>query len=369
MLTAGCAQQQSLDVRSSAAVVSVAAAPTCTNAGVLAGWSVRRLAKQTLVVPVDETAVTRVTPEVAAGIGGIILFGNRAPAGLGSTLAAVRAKAPGGIPPLVMTDEEGGAVQRMANVVGAMPSARVMGATMTPTGIRALARHAGALMRRAGVTMDLAPVLDLDGGAGPNSRDAIGTRSFSTDPKTAAADGLAFAGGLREAGVVPVVKHFPGLGGASRNTDVGPAATPPWTSVRAHGLLPFRSAVRAKIPAIMVSNASVPGLTPRPASLSPAVITGVLRTDLQFRGLVVTDSLSAGAVSGAGYTVPRAAVTALTAGADLLLYNASPATVHTLTTRITDAIVAAVASGGLHAVRLQNAVRHVLAAKRIDLCA
>jgi beta-N-acetylhexosaminidase len=217
--------------------------------------------------------------------------------------------------------------------------------------------------------MDLAPVLDLDGGAGPNARDAIGTRSFSTDRHIARVDGLAFAGGLRAAGVVPVVKHFPGLGGASGNTDVGPATTPSWTSVRAHGLLPFRAAVRAGIPAVMVSNASVPGLTPRPAGLSPAVITGVLRTDLHFTGLVVTDSLSAGAVSGAGYTVPHAAVTALAAGADLLLYNASAATVHRLTTRIADAIVAAVASGRLHAARLQNAVLHILAAKHIDLCA
>jgi beta-N-acetylhexosaminidase len=362
LLTAGCAAQ-SPDDR------TVAATTPCTNAGVLAGWSVSRLAKQTLVVPVQESDVGAVTSEVAAGIGGVILFGSSAPASLGSDLAALVARAPGGIRPLVMSDEEGGAVQRMANLVGTIPSARTMGETMTSTEIRSLARTVGTRMRRAGVTMDLAPVLDLDGGTGPNSTDAIGTRSFSTDPHTAAVDGLAFSGGLREASVIPVAKHFPGLGGASGNTDVGPAHTQPWDVLQAGGLLPFRSAVHVGIPAIMVTNASVPGLTPRPAGLSPAVIRTVLRTDLRFQGLVMTDSLSAGAVSGAGYSVPRAAVTALSAGADMLLFTASTGSVAAVTQQIVDAVRAAVAAGTLSPARLQNAARHVLTAKHVDLCA
>ncbi len=347
---------------------TAAAASTCTNARVLAGWSVPRLAKQTLVVPVQEADVSAVSSEVAAGIGGVILFGSSAPASLGSDIAALVAKAPGGIRPLVMSDEEGGAVQRMANLVGRIPSARQMGATMTPTEIRSLARTVGSRMRRAGVTTDLAPVLDLDGGTGPNSTDAIGTRSFSTDPTTAAADGLAFSGGLREASVIPVAKHFPGLGAASGNTDVGPAHTQPWSVLLTGGLLPFRAAVHAAIPAIMVSNASVPGLTRRPAGLSPAVIRTVLRTDLRFQGLVMTDSLSAGAVSGAGYSVPRAAVTALSAGSDMLLFTASASSVASVTRHIVDAVVAAVAAGKVTPIRLQNAARHVLAAKHVDLC-
>ena len=362
VLAVGCAPQ-SPEIR------SVAATSACTNASVLTGWTIHRLARQTVVVPVQETNVAAVTSEVADGVGGVILFGSTAPLDLGTDIAALRARALGGIAPLVMTDEEGGAVQRMANLVGSMPSAREMGATMTATEIRALAHKVGLRMHAAGVTMDLAPVLDLDGRAGPNSTDAIGTRSFSTDPHTAAVDGLAFAGGLREVSVIPVAKHFPGIGRATGNTDVGPASTPSWTSVQTYDLLPFKSAVAVSIPAIMVSNAAVPGLTTRPASLSPAVITGVLRTDMQFRGLVMTDSLTAGGVSGRGWPLTSAAVTALIAGADTLLFNASTSAVANVTDQIVEAIVSAVLSGKLSRIRLENAARHVLTAKHVDLCA
>jgi beta-N-acetylhexosaminidase len=362
LLTVGCGPKY-LDAQ------TVAATSTCTNAGVLAGWSVQRLAKQTLVVPVQETSVTTVAPEVAAGIGGIILFGSSAPSNLGSTLASMEAGAPGGIKPFVMSDEEGGAVQRMANLVGTIPSARTMGATMTTDQIRSLAHRVGLRMRGAGVTMDLAPVLDLDGRAGPNSTDAIGTRSFSTDPQKAAADGLAFAGGLREASVIPVAKHFPGIGHANGNTDLGPASTSSWSTVATRDIVPYVSAIRVSIPAIMVSNATVPGLTTGPASLSAAAITDVLRGRMGFAGLVMTDSLSAGAVSRAGFPVPRAVVAALVAGADMLLYGATASTVHTLTQQAVDAVTAAVAAGTLHRIRLENAARHVLAAKHVDLCA
>ena len=342
--------------------------PRCTTAGVLASWSPTRLAEQTVVVPVGESSVGAVMPEVAAGAGGVILLGSAAPANLASSLAALKAAAPGGIPPLVMSDEEGGAVQRMPNVVGTIPSARQMGATMTPAQITVLAADVGRTLRGVGVTMDLAPVLDLDAGPGPNGSNAIGTRSFSADPASAASHGLAFATGLGQGGVVAVAKHFPGLGGASADTDLGPATTLPWGTLRSSGLVPFQQAVRAGVPAIMVSNASVPGLTALPAGLSPPVITGVLRGQLHFGGLVLTDSLSAGAISGAGYSVPRAVVTALGAGADMVLFTASSAAVAGVTEQIVDAVVAAVSSGALSRVRLQDAVAQVLAAKHVDLC-
>lgn len=340
----------------------------CTTAGVLATWTPTRLAEQTVVVPVPQSAVSTITPEIAAGAGGVILFGSSAPAGLGSALAALKAAAPGGIPPFVMSDEEGGAVQRMPNIVGIVPSAREMGATMTPAQITALAAGVGDKLRGVGVTMDLAPVLDLDAGAGPDAHDAIGTRSFSIDPAVAAADGIAFAQGLRQGGVVAVVKHFPGLGGASANTDVAPATTLPWSTLQAGGLRPYQQAVRAGVPAVMVSNASVPGLTALPASLSPSVITTVLRGQLGFHGLVMTDSLSAGAISGAGYSVPSATVAALRAGADMVLFNASSGAVAATTAQTVGAVVAAVAAGTLSRARLQDAVGHVLAAKGVDLC-
>lgn len=342
--------------------------PSCSPAAVLTGWSTQRLAEQTVTVPVDEGNVGAIASEVAAGAGGVILFGSVAPTNLAASLAAVTRLAPGGIAPFVMTDEEGGAIQRMANLVGALPSAREMAETMSPSQIKDLAYRVGLKLRAAGVTMDLAPVLDLDAGVGPNNRNPDGTRSFSLDESIAASDGLAFARGLAAAGIVPVVKHFPGLGQATGNTDVTPASTLPWNTLQGAGLLPFASAARAGLPAVMVANASVPGLTPLPASISPTVITQVLKQGLGFNGLVLTDALSAVALSKAGYSVPRASVLALRAGADMVLFNAKASDVPALTASTVQAIVAAVDSGELSRARLVDAVLHILTAKRVSLC-
>jgi beta-N-acetylhexosaminidase len=340
----------------------------CTTASALATWSLARLAEQTIVVPVDETDVASVAAQVAEGAGGVILFGASAPTDLGTALAELASGAPGGVAPFVMTDEEGGEVQRMANLVGSIPSARQMGATMTPDQIRELATGLAQRMLAAGVTMDLAPVLDVDGGQGPDDRDPDGTRSFSPDEKTAAADGLAFAAGLQAGGVVPVVKHFPGLGGATGNTDVTPASTPPWSTLQRVGLVPFVNAVDVGVPAIMIANASVPGLTKLPASISPAVITGLLRDRLGYKGLVITDSLSAVALSAIGYSVPQATVAAIAAGADMVLFNADPSDVASVTNQTVAALVAAVGAGTLERARLVSAVAHILAVKKIDPC-
>lgn len=322
-----------------------------------------RLAGQVLVVPAPAEDVSQVAPEVQLGVGGIILYGSSGPENLAQQLAALDAKAPAGVAPVVMTDEEGGSVQRLTNLVGALPSARQMAATMSPQQIQQLGLSTGASLRAAGVTVDLAPVLDLDGGPGPSARDPDGTRSFSNSWTTAAADGIAFAKGLMAAGVTPVVKHFPGLGSATGNPDDGPASTLPYSQLEMGGLLPFAAAVRQRLPAVMVGDASVPGLTTVPASISSAVIQGVLRQQLHFQGLVMTDSLSAGALSSAGYSVPQAAVAALRAGADLLLFNATAAQLGALTSATITAIVAAVDSGMLPRTELIEAVSQVLAFK------
>ncbi len=340
----------------------------CNNASVLATWSLNQLAEQTLVIPVSETDVTSITPEIEAGAGGIILFGSSAPTNLGQLLKTVTATAPNGIAPFVMTDEEGGAVQRMANLVGSIPSARSMGATMTPAQILLLSTISAQKMRASGITMDLAPVLDLDNGNGPNNQDPDGTRSFSLNATTTAADAGAFASGLTAGGVIPVIKHFPGLGQASANTDVKPATTLPWTTLEGAGLLPFKSAIAAGAPAVMIANAVVPGLSTLPASISPNVITGELRDQLGYQGLVMTDSLSAGALVDIGYTVPKAVVAAIAAGADMVLYTAAAASVASLTTSTVAALVAAVSTGALDRSRLENAVEHILDVKNVSLC-
>ena len=342
-------------------------ATACTPAAVLSTWSLERRAAQLVVVPAEEDDVLAVQPLVAAGIGGIILFGSYAPPALPANLAALRRTAEDGVPPLVMTDEEGGEVQRMASLVGNLPWPRTMAATMTVAQVRALAEQVGRRMRAAGVTMDLAPVLDLSDSSGPDAAHPDGPRSFSLSAPIATAYGLAFAQGMLQAGVIPVVKHFPGLGQASYNTDFGPASVPPLSVLEAGSLRPFQAAIAAGAPAVMVGNASIPGLTGTlPAALSERAVTGLLRRRLGFHGLILTDSLSALAVQDAGYAVPQAAARAIEAGADMVLFDsADPAAT---TNDIIASITAAVISRQLTVTRLDDAVQDVLRAKGVSLC-
>jgi len=339
----------------------------CTVAGRLATWSLKRRAAQLVVVPVQENDVLAAKTMVARGAGGIILFGSDAPPALPADLAALQRSAPRGLPALVMTDEEGGGVQRLANLAGNLPWPRTMAATLTVAQTRALAERVARGLRAAGVTMDLAPVLDLSDGPGPDAAHPDGARSFSINPPVATAYGLAFAQGMLQGGVIPVVKHFPGLGQASYNSDFGPSSVPSLPVLKAAALRPFETAITAGVPAVMVGNVSVPGLTGHlPASLSTAAITGLLRDQLGFRGLVLTDSLSALAVKDAGYGVPRAAARAIGAGADMVMFDSSDpgATADAIIARI----AAAVRSHRLPVSRLDDAVQHVLAAKHISLC-
>lgn len=334
----------------------------------LSDWPLARLAAQVVVVPVVGDDVRAATVAVRSGAGGLLLLGREASADLGAQLAALAAQAPGGVRPIVMADEEGGAVQRLGPLVGPVPAARTMAATMTTGQVQAVAATLGRRMAAVGVRMDLAPVLDLDDRPGPSADNPDGTRSFGTDPERTAAYGLAFAIGLQSAGVVPVVKHFPGLGGSTGNTDVRAGATQPWPVLRRTALEPFRQAVAAGLPAVMVANATVPGLTGRPASVSPEVVTGVLRGQLGFDGLVLTDSLSAGALTAAGYDVPEATVAALQAGADLALH-ASDVSGRAGTFEATvDAVEGAVRAGSLSRTRLEASVARVLAVKGLPVC-
>ncbi|MGH7642120.1 MAG: glycoside hydrolase family 3 N-terminal domain-containing protein [Candidatus Dormibacteria bacterium] len=333
----------------------------------LAKWTIARLSEQVVAVPAQESDVGAVQAEVAQGVGGILLLGSAAPSDLGTQLSNLEASSTDGIAPLVMTDEEGGGVQRMANLVGSLPWAREMGSTMSPAQIESLAESIGRAMLQQGVTMDLAPVLDVDSGVGPSPVDPDGSRSFSLNPTIASNDGLAFAEGLIAAGVIPVVKHFPGLGGASANTDDAPATTLPYTTLKGAGLLPFEAAINAGLPAVMLSNASIPGLTNLPASLSSVAIQGLLEGQLHFRGLIVTDSLSAGAITALGLSVAQATVESIAAGSDMVMFSSgAPAPV---TEEIDSTMAAAVADGQVSKSRLVNAVNQVLVAKGVSLCA
>jgi beta-N-acetylhexosaminidase len=344
---------------------------------VVASWPLTRRAAELVVVPILDASPDALAVAVQTHAGGVLLLGSVPPAAtLQANLAALARPAQGG--PLVMADEEGGGVERLAGDVQSMPWPRQMAATMTPAEVQQLADQVGHEMSALGVDTDLAPVLDVDAGPFLSAGDPDGPRSFSPDPTVAATYGLAFERGLLAAGVLPVVKHFPGLGGSSGNTDYGPAATPPLSTLQESGLRPFEQAIAAGVPAVMVANASVPGLSAAPASLSPSVVTGLLRGQLHFGGLVVTDSLSAGAITAAGYDLAEAAVAAVSAGDDMVLFGSTltPADTAQLaagplastTGQIVSALASATAAGRLPAARLDQAVLDVIQAKGESLC-
>ncbi|WP_042417361.1 glycoside hydrolase family 3 N-terminal domain-containing protein [Streptacidiphilus anmyonensis] len=367
--SASTAPAQQPSKRSSAPAGSQdAAAPTCSNTSKLATWSNQRLAMTTIAVPVDENNVSAATSEVAAGAGGIVLFGSSAPANLGSQISALKSHVPGNLGLLVMTDEEGGGIQRMANLVGSLPWPAYMGGNWSPAQIQQATTSVAQKMAAAGVNMDLAPVVDVDGtNAAPSAQNPDGWRAFSGDPSVVGRDGVAYLKGMTAGGVIPVVKHFPGIGGSSYNSDLGPAHTLPWSSLQQSALAPFQAAIAAGAPAVMISNDTVPGVTSTPSSLSPTIINDELKGKLGFHGLVVTDALDAKAISAAGYSVPQATVQALRAGADMVMFSEEPDTPG-LTAQSANAVVAAVNDGSLSRARLIDAANAVLTVRHVNLC-
>ena len=337
---------------------------------ILSTWTTTQLANETIAIPVEATNIGALAPAARAGYGGILLFGTTAPASMSQVLTTLQRERPGHFAWMVMTDEEGGGVERLMNVVGSFPWAQTMGKNLDAARVTAIARRVGTALSAAGVNTDLAPVLDVDGRAQyPGEANPDGYRSFSGVASIAATDGTAFMKGLQQAGVLSVVKHFPGLGYSTRNTDYGPAATLSWSKLRTTGLVPFRQAIANGAGAVMMSNARIPGLSSLPAGLSPVVVQ-YLRTTLGFKGLIVTDSLSAGAISALHLAEPAASVLALTAGDDLILFG-SPTSVAAslaLAAKISTAIVNAVTQGTLAKSTLIAAAAQDLAARNQLIC-
>jgi beta-N-acetylhexosaminidase len=337
---------------------------------IVSTWSVEQLANETISVSINGLQIGAMGPAARDGFGSILLFGTTAPANFAATVATLQRETPDHLAMLVMTDQEGGGVERLTNLVATLPWAQTMGKNLSTAQITAEGLRVGRSMEAAGINTDLAPVADVDGRAvDPGEQDPDGFRSFSGVPVKAAADVVAFAKGLGEAGVLAVVKHFPGLGGATSDTDYRPAATLPWTTLMTTGLVPFRSAINSGATAVMMSNASVPGLTSLPSSIAP-VVYNYLRDQLGFGGLIVTDSLSAGALSAIHLGVPAASVKAITAGADMVLAGSppSPAASLQLATETSSAIQQAETAGTLALSTLQSAAAQVLASVNTLSC-
>lgn len=336
----------------------------CVKRSDVAAWPMRERAANLVMVGVPIAQVNDAIAVVRGeGLGGILIRGTPTKAS-GAKLRLLRDSGRHG-PAFVAVDEEGGRVQHLRTAVGVLPAARRAVKTLSTTQYRVAVAAHGRGMRALGFTMNLAPDVDLDPSEGAGSAagmNGIGDRSYGRDPAVVAAYGRAFALGMLDAGVIPVLKHFPGHGNANGDSHNIGAFTPPLASIRAADLIPFASIVTDSRIGVMSAHLYVPGLDTYPASLSNRALTQLLRGEFGHHGLIVTDSLSMWPIRYY-YRAPDAAVIALRAGNDVLLFDDRPSV-----PAILDGLVAAMDKDELLAEQAIDANLRVLAAKGRTLC-
>ncbi len=220
-------------------------------------------------------------------------------------------------PPLIALDHEGGRVHRLAPPFTHFPPAAKIGLTGSATLAQQIGQAMGAELSSIGIDLDFAPVLDVH--TNP-ANTVIGDRAFASDPQLAGIFGCAQARGLRAGGVIPCGKHFPGHGATFMDSHHDlPHDARSQEDIEKADLQPFRMAIAEEIEMLITAHVVYPALDPDfPATLSQRIITDILREQLGFRGVVITDDLEMGAIMRHG-GVERAAVQALQAGADMLL--------------------------------------------------
>ncbi|WP_460932605.1 glycoside hydrolase family 3 N-terminal domain-containing protein [Phycicoccus ginsengisoli] len=244
-----------------------------------------------------------------------------------------------GVPLWISTDQEGGYVQVLqGSGFLRMPTALTMG-TWSTTTLTSSARTWGGQLRRSGVDMNLAPVLDTVPAATASTNPPIGYwhREFGHTPSVVTTKGCGFLSGERSADLAMTAKHFPGLGYVTANTDTTPGVKDYVTTTTSGSLAPFRSAVSTGVPVVMMSSAIYTKIDgSRPAVFSPTVVTGLLRNNLGFRGVVMSDDLG-NAKAVAAWSPGDRAVRFINAGGDeVLTVNAAtiPAMVKAVTVRV-----------------------------------
>ncbi|HET9898854.1 MAG TPA: glycoside hydrolase family 3 N-terminal domain-containing protein [Streptosporangiaceae bacterium] len=318
--------------------------------------SLTRLADGLLIPPFPGYSAPRwVLAALADGLAGVTVFGPNivGQAQLGTLIAALRGAAH---EPLIAIDEEGGDVTRIAHQTGSpYPGNAALGAVDDPALTESVYLALGRDLAALGVNLNLAPSVDVNTAA---DNPVIGTRSFGADTDLVARHAAAAVTGLQAAGVAACAKHFPGHGSTSNDSHhVIAAVDGSLEVVTRRDLPPFVAAIEAGVRAVMPGHLRVPGLTgDLPASLSAAALTGLLRGELGFTGVIVSDALEMRAVSGP-FGIARAAVLAVAAGTDLLCFGRDtdePAYVS-----VRDALVDAVRSGHIPVARLEESAGRV----------
>lgn len=316
---------------------SAAASTAPADTDPLEGWSPEERAGQLIMVGV-ETAGPRLASIDAVSthhVGNVFIAGQthagaEAIRGVVDAMTAlVGPDTTHGTPLLVATDQEGGQVQVLqGSGLSTIPSALEQ-AAMPAQDLRARALTWGQELADVGVTMNLAPVADLVDIPDPSANAPIGAweREYGNDPATVLDHATAFAQGMEEAGVIAVYKHFPGLGRVGANTDTASDVTDGTTAPSGDAAVSvFADAIGGGARVVMVSSAVYPLIDDSsPAVFSPAVVTDMLRGDLGFTGVVITDDVSA-AAQVQEWDPDQRAVRAVRAGCDIVLASGDPST-------------------------------------------
>jgi beta-N-acetylhexosaminidase len=291
--------------------------------------AIRRQVGQCLMVGIPQPTLDAASAELlrSEAIGNVVLFARNTPepvstAALTQALQAL-ARRHLGTPMLISCDQEGGSVLRLTEQASPIPSAMAIGATGSLEDADTAATVTAQELRAVGVNMNLAPVLDVN--SNPNNP-VIGTRSLGEDPQRVAALGRAIIAAYRRQGVASCAKHFPGHGDTAVDSHLAlPVIGHTRPRLDAVELVPFRAAVAQGVEAVMVGHLAISALDASgcPASMSPAVIEGLLRTELGYQGVVCTDCIEMAGASAQVETA-EAAVRAFVAGADLILISHTP---------------------------------------------
>ncbi|HSK68445.1 MAG TPA: glycoside hydrolase family 3 protein, partial [Candidatus Limnocylindria bacterium] len=301
-------------------------------------------------------------------VGNVIHFGNNV-ADFGSArrlnaeLDGIIRENCAGVPPLVSVDHEGGRVMRFGAGFTWFPSQMALGAADDEALTEAVGRAMGAELRAAGFNLSFSPVLDVLRRGSPGF---VGIRAFGASPDAAARHGAAMARGLQGAGVMACAKHFPGHGDTEADSHYGlPKVDKPREALDAMELRPYRGLVgESAADAVMTTHILFPALEPRdvPATMSEATVTGVLRGDLGFTGMVVTDGMQMGAIA-AHYGMARGCVEAVKAGCDLLAVGTGGAGSRDAQAACLEAVYRAVLQGEIPMERIDGAVARILRLK------
>ena len=350
---------------------SATATATATD-GALAGWSLEEKVGQLMMIGVDAQAPKQSSNEAVDThhVGNIFIAG-RTTAGSQATQKVISSftskVGPGtthATPMLVATDQEGGEVQVLAGSgFSDIPSALDQ-STQPRDQLVASARTWGKELADVGVNMNLAPVADLVDIARPASNEPIGRwgREYGHDAATVSSQAGAFAEGMQASKVIPTYKHFPGLGRVKDNTDTSAGVVDSTTTRSADTAVSvvFGAAIAAGAPVIMVSSATYSLIDPSaPAVFSSTIVTDMLRTQMGFSGVVITDDVSA-AVQVQDVSAGDRAVRAIRAGCDLVLASADP----TVAADMVKALIATARSDPAFAARVDESATRVLNLKK-----